>query len=175
MKEDDVHLVLLQGTLRNQLDSKKEDENLYLNTKSTQTEWLNDLTTEDNSTNDVRTVHRKLKPGTLKTYTNLEEERNCKIKALKKSKIQREKQGQQNIDVASRKKINKIKEIEMLILLHQKRNQKKVAWKKTQAGEIEFDPSEESKMLNIESIWKASENPFTVTTDPIALEKRKST
>ncbi|VDI20209.1 Hypothetical predicted protein [Mytilus galloprovincialis] len=44
--------------------------------------------TEDNSTNynDVRTVHRKLKPGTLKTYINLEEERNCRIKALKKSK-----------------------------------------------------------------------------------------
>ena len=44
------------------------------------------VATEDNSTNDVRTVHRKLKPDTLKTYTNLEEERNCKIKALKKSK-----------------------------------------------------------------------------------------
>ncbi|CAC5425792.1 unnamed protein product [Mytilus coruscus] len=47
--------------------------------------------------------------------------------------------------------------------------------KKTQAGEIEFDLGEESKILNIETIWKTSENTFTVPTDPIALGKRKST
>ncbi|CAC5387721.1 unnamed protein product [Mytilus coruscus] len=47
--------------------------------------------------------------------------------------------------------------------------------KKAQAGEIEFDLGEESKILNIETIWKTSENTFTVPTDPIALGKRKST
>ncbi|CAC5378068.1 unnamed protein product [Mytilus coruscus] len=43
--------------------------------------------TEENNTRNVRIVnHRKLKPGTLKKYVYLEEEKSCKMKALQKSK-----------------------------------------------------------------------------------------